>query len=30
VQFDYRRVFDSVDGFNGERFSAGVVLPLNR
>ncbi len=30
VQFDLRRVFDSVRGFNGERLSAGVVLPLNR
>jgi len=30
VQFDYRRVFDSAVSFNAERFSAGVVLPLNR
>jgi hypothetical protein len=30
VQFDYRRVFDSVASFNAERVSAGVVLPLNR
>jgi hypothetical protein len=30
VQFDYRRVFDSVASFNAERFSAGIVLPLNR
>jgi len=30
VQFDYRRVFDSVASFNGERLSAGVVLPLNK
>ena len=30
VQFDYRRVFDSVASFNGERLSAGIVLPLNR
>jgi hypothetical protein len=30
VQFDYRRVFDSVAGFNAARVSAGVVLPLNK
>jgi hypothetical protein len=30
VQFDYRRVFDSVASFNAERFSAGIVLPLNK
>ena len=30
VQFDYRRVFDSVVSFNAERFSAGIVLPLNK
>jgi len=30
VQFDVRRVFDSVAGFNGERLSAGIVLPLNK
>ena len=30
LQFDYRRVFDSVASFNGERFSAGIVLPLNK
>ncbi len=30
VQFDFRHVFNEVDGFNAERFSAGVVLPLNR
>jgi hypothetical protein len=30
VQFDIRHVFDSVSGFNAERLSAGVVLPLNR
>jgi hypothetical protein len=30
VQFDVRHVFDTVSGFNAERFSAGIVLPLNR
>jgi hypothetical protein len=30
VQFDYRRVVDSVESFNAERFSAGIVLPLNK
>ena len=30
VQLDYRRVFDPTVAFNGERFSAGIVLPLNR
>jgi len=30
LQFDYRRVFDSVVSFNAARFSAGVVLPLNK
>jgi hypothetical protein len=30
VQFDYRRVFDSVASFNAERLSVGIVLPLNR
>jgi hypothetical protein len=30
VQFDYRRVFDSVISFNAARLSAGVVVPLNR
>jgi len=30
VQFDVRRVFDELGGFNAERLSAGVVLPLNR
>ena len=30
VQFDFRRVFDSVRGFNAERLSAGIVLPLNK
>lgn len=30
LQFDYRRVFDSVASFNAERFSAGIVLPLNK
>jgi hypothetical protein len=30
VQFDIRRVFDSASGFNAERLSAGVVLPLNK
>ncbi len=30
VQFDYRRVFDSVASFNAARFSAGIVLPLNK
>ena len=30
VQFDIRHVFDSVSGFNAERLSAGVVLPLNK
>jgi len=29
VQFDVRRVFASV-GFNAERLSGGVVLPLNK
>jgi hypothetical protein len=29
-QFDVRHVFDTVSGFNAERFSAGIVLPLNR
>ncbi|HEV8209900.1 MAG TPA: hypothetical protein VGP77_07245 [Vicinamibacterales bacterium] len=30
VQFDIRHVFDSVRGFNAERLSAGIVLPLNK
>jgi hypothetical protein len=30
VQVDYRRVFDSFHSFNGARFSAGIVLPLNK
>lgn len=30
LQFDYRRVFDSLASFNAERVSAGIVLPLNR
>ena len=30
LQFDYRRVFDSVESFNGVRVSAGIVLPLNK
>ena len=30
VQFDIRHIFDSVSGFNAERLSAGVVLPLNK
>jgi hypothetical protein len=30
VQFDYRRVFDSAADFNALRFSAGIVLPLNK
>ena len=30
VQFDYRRVFDSVVSINAERFSVGIVLPLNK
>ncbi len=30
LQFDYRRIFDSVAAFNAERFSAGIVLPLNK
>jgi hypothetical protein len=30
LQFDIRHVFDDVSSFNAERFSAGIVLPLNR
>jgi hypothetical protein len=30
VQFDLRHVFDSARGFNAERLSAGIVLPLNK
>jgi hypothetical protein len=30
VQVDIRRVFDSFSNFNAGRFSAGVVLPLNK
>ena len=30
VQFDVRHVFDEVSGFNAERLSAGIVLPLNK
>ena len=30
LQFDVRHVFDEAGGINAERFSAGVVLPLNR
>jgi len=30
VQFDIRHVFDSARGFNAERLSAGIVLPLNK
>jgi hypothetical protein len=29
-QLDVRHVFDQVEGFNGVRFSVGIVLPLNR
>jgi len=29
IQFDFRHVFDT-EGFNGERVSAGIVLPLNK
>jgi hypothetical protein len=30
VQFDIRHVFDSATDFNAERFSVGIVLPLNK
>ncbi|HYM21819.1 MAG TPA: hypothetical protein VEU08_01365 [Vicinamibacterales bacterium] len=30
VQFDYRRVFDSVAAFNAARVSVGIVVPLNK
>ena len=30
VQFDIRLAFDSPSGFNAERLSVGVVLPLNK
>ena len=30
VQFDVRHVFDAVNGFNAERLSVGIVLPLNK
>jgi hypothetical protein len=30
TQLDVRHVFDDVRGFNGVRFSAGIVLPLNK
>src|SRR5260221_1626570 len=30
VQLDIRRVFESGSGFNAERFSVGIVLPLNK
>jgi hypothetical protein len=30
AQFDFRHVFDQFGDFNSQRFSLGVVLPLNK